>query len=141
MTRATPPMTITVSAPMTQAASRSVAAAASAVLGARGVVSVTGAANLGLVSARCPRGQPTGGERKGTVNGQPDTARWLNEGRVSLVLLTPGSVRRPSRRTISVTTTRNARFFPIAVPPRLGWRQGCAVLLILEEERVKVDVV
>ena len=41
------PMTMAVSAPMTKAASRSVAAAASAVLGARGVVSVTGDANLG----------------------------------------------------------------------------------------------
>src|SRR6266481_3165992 len=55
MTRATPPMTMAVSAPMTKAASRSVAAAASAVLGARGVVSVTGAANLGLTRARCPQ--------------------------------------------------------------------------------------
>src|SRR6266403_3933620 len=55
MTRATPPMTMAVSAPMTKAASRSVAAAASAVLGARGVVSVTGAANLGLTWAQCPR--------------------------------------------------------------------------------------
>src|SRR5205809_7441478 len=55
MTRATPPMTMAVSAPMTKAASRSVATAASAVLGARGVVSVTGAANLGLTRARCPR--------------------------------------------------------------------------------------
>ena len=35
-------MTMAVSAPMTKAASRSVATAASAVLGARGVVSVTG---------------------------------------------------------------------------------------------------
>src|SRR5436309_14644362 len=43
MTRATPPMTMAVSAPMTQTASRSVAATASAVLGARGVGSVIGA--------------------------------------------------------------------------------------------------
>src|SRR5437879_13235145 len=55
MTTATPPMTMTVSAPMIQAASRSVAASASAVLGARGVVSVTGDANLGWVCAPCPR--------------------------------------------------------------------------------------
>src|SRR2546425_1693429 len=55
MTRATPPMTMAVSAPMTQAASRSVAAAASGVLGARGVVSVTGDANLGPACAQCPR--------------------------------------------------------------------------------------
>src|SRR5437016_6886239 len=45
MTRATAPMTMVVSAPTTQAASRSVAAAASAVLGARGVVSVTATSN------------------------------------------------------------------------------------------------
>src|SRR3989442_3668746 len=61
MTRATPPMTMAVSAPMTQAASRSVAAAASAVLGARGVVSVTGDANLGPRWPWCPPEPAIGG--------------------------------------------------------------------------------
>src|SRR5947199_654081 len=46
MTRATPPMTMAVSAPMTQAASRSGATAASAVLGARALVSVMGSAGI-----------------------------------------------------------------------------------------------
>ena len=48
MTMAMPPMTMTVSAPMTQAASRSVAAAASDALGARWLGTVMGNANLGL---------------------------------------------------------------------------------------------
>src|SRR6266404_5440105 len=55
MTRAMPPITMKVRAPMTQAARRSVAAAASVVVAARGVVSVTGNANLRLTRARCPR--------------------------------------------------------------------------------------
>src|SRR5437870_3921501 len=46
MTRATPPMTMAVSAPMTQAASRSVATVASAALDARGVGSVIDARSL-----------------------------------------------------------------------------------------------
>src|SRR5438552_17035035 len=55
MTMAMPPMTMAVRAPMTQAASRSVATAPSAVLGAKGVVFVTRDANLGLTWAQCPR--------------------------------------------------------------------------------------
>src|SRR6266704_972298 len=51
MTRAMPPITMKVRAPMTQAARRSMAAAASVVVGARGVVSVTG--NLAPGEAKC----------------------------------------------------------------------------------------
>src|SRR5438105_14636783 len=60
MTRATPPMTMAVSAPMTHAASRSAAAVASDALGARWLVSVMGDANLGPAMGMVSTGSAIG---------------------------------------------------------------------------------